>query len=220
LTTSSMGKLTLPKSPERLFISMERNCTFSLNELKHIERYKLASLFARGKILDMACGSGYGSWILADKGNVTAIDRNADAIKFAKQHNDHEDIEFIEGLIETYVPKERFTTIVCLETFEHLSCVPGFEMLEKFRDWLDPDGQLILSTPMLRYKNGEPYVTNPHHLNEMARQPLLNQFEYVFQGMQITYFHQDNLVFRPLSEEHTGFLIAVVRNCVKRRPNT
>ena len=50
---------------------------------EHIERYKFAARFVQGKVLDIACGTGYGSEMLAESGaeEVWAGDIESQVIK-------------------------------------------------------------------------------------------------------------------------------------------
>lgn len=54
----------------------------------HIRRYEFAANRLRGrKVLDLACGCGYGSWILHGAGNnVWGIDISREAIDYAEKH--------------------------------------------------------------------------------------------------------------------------------------
>lgn len=63
----------------------------TLEEIRrdHTQRYLFASqrIPSRAKVLDLACGCGYGSWILHSVGlEVTGADISSEAISFAEQH--------------------------------------------------------------------------------------------------------------------------------------
>ena len=62
-----------------------------------------------------------------------------------------------------------FDASVTIETFEHLDKTSGKKFLENIAKWTKPGGIVFISSPMLRYKDGKPYVTNPFHINEMPR---------------------------------------------------
>lgn len=91
----------------------------------HVARYEfVASRLPPGsRVLDIACGVGYGARILAAAGHrVTAVDASAEAIAFARQHYAHPHIEFVAATAESFriAPDERFDAVVCFETIEHL----------------------------------------------------------------------------------------------------
>src|SRR4051794_25457248 len=50
------------------------------NDLEHLSRYEwAASLITGGVVLDAACGTGYGSAMLATRGDVKALDKDEEA---------------------------------------------------------------------------------------------------------------------------------------------
>ncbi len=52
---------------------------------EHLQRYKYALKRCKGRILDLGCGTGYGTKMLYDKGNeVFGIDISQAAINYAK----------------------------------------------------------------------------------------------------------------------------------------
>ena len=85
----------------------------------HLQRYFFAANRIRQrKVLDLACGCGYGSWILHGAGNeVTGVDIEAEAIAYAKR--------YYQG--PTYLcqageeTKGEFDALVTFETLEHLA---------------------------------------------------------------------------------------------------
>lgn len=79
---------------ERLIPEFTKCSTETEMFKEHIERYKFASQFVENKIvLDIACGVGYGSKLLAEKANrVFGCDISDDAIKYAKSHYSKENI--------------------------------------------------------------------------------------------------------------------------------
>ena len=85
----------------------------------HVRRYELASRYASGRVLDAACGCGYGSKILLESAQlVVGVDLSAQAIHWAEEH--FQGPCFIQGRIEDEPWTGRFETVVSLETIEHL----------------------------------------------------------------------------------------------------
>jgi SAM-dependent methyltransferase len=92
-----------------------------LDEIRkdHLNRYYFAAarLPKGSKVLDVACGCGYGSWILHAAGmNVTAVDISEEAIAYAKENYPGPEYlcqkaEDIEG---------QWDAVVSFETLEHL----------------------------------------------------------------------------------------------------
>lgn len=87
-----------------------------------IERYMYVRQFVYGRVLDIASGVGYGSYLMAknpDVKRITAVDRSEQAIKNAKENFAKENINFILGSPE--MVNDEFDVLVSLETIEHLS---------------------------------------------------------------------------------------------------
>lgn len=116
----------------------------------HVERYKWAAQYlkAGSRVLDLACGVGYGASILAAAGHtVVAVDRSQEAIDYARLHYARASVTFMCSTAELYDPRQNpvmnsFDAIVSFETIEHLRHPEP--ILEKWRD-LAP--LLIASVP-------------------------------------------------------------------------
>lgn len=207
----SLHKLLKYFSPERIYLDDE----IDDNKERHISRYKFSLNFLEKnfKVLDCACGSGYGSELLSEQvSHVTGIDLSQNAIVYGKKHHKRDNINFIQQDIkELNFDKNSFDAIVSFETIEHIPKDVCIKYITHMKEWVSPGGVIILSSPMLRYKNGKPYVTNPYHINEMPKNELLEIFSEVFSDFILHYYHQKQDVFLPLSKEHTGFMILVAR---------
>jgi SAM-dependent methyltransferase len=93
----------------------------SLDEIRsdHIARYRFAKDYVSGRVLDAACGCGYGSKLLLEKASsVVGIDASQEAIDWANEH--FKGPHFIQGRIEEAPWIGEFETIVSLETLEHI----------------------------------------------------------------------------------------------------
>ena len=91
----------------------------------HVARYEWAArqLKPASRVLDLACGVGYGAKILADAGHaVAAVDRDEEAIAFAKEHYAHERVNYHCGTADWTAGFEAdaFDAVVCFETIEHI----------------------------------------------------------------------------------------------------
>ncbi len=201
-------------SPERLYISEAKNITDDNTE-RHLARYKFALNFIKkdGYCLDCACGSGYGSRILNGRASkVLGVDLSYEAISFAQKNNTLNGIEFKQSDLDNLEFEDAtFDTIVSIETLEHVPNNVFLKFLENIEKWLKKGGIFIGSSPMLRYKDGKPYITNPYHINEMSKSDFINAIELKLKNFQIHYYYQDQDIFLPLCEEHTGFCVIVAR---------
>ena len=211
----SFHELAAYLSPEHLFIELSEQSSRSENEQRHIHRYKFASNFIRpkDKVLDAACGSGYGTAILSENGaNVLGIDLNDKVVEFAKLHNSQNSVNFmVEDIAALDFPDASFDAIVTIETLEHLPHSTCKEYLCNIASWIKPKGIFVASSPMLRYRDGKPYVTSPYHVNEMPKDELLAMFEACLPGFVFQWYYQDETRFLPLLDENTGFCILIAR---------
>lgn len=85
----------------------------------HLARYYFASISAYGRILDAACGCGYGSLLLSEGGReVVGVDVSGEAISWANAY--FPGPLFICRRIEDSPWEGQFDTVVSLETIEHV----------------------------------------------------------------------------------------------------
>src|SRR5690606_26523042 len=92
--------------------------------LEHIARYQFAIPYAKGRVLDFACGSGFGSQIIAKAqkkqlDEIVAIDNDADIINYARGHHYHPLINFRkEHAADPLLPQKLglFDLIISYET--------------------------------------------------------------------------------------------------------
>lgn len=139
--------------------------------LEHMARYNFASKFVRGmKVLDIACGTGYGSNILFNSGGkvVYGCDISSDAIEYAKKKYEKESINF-ETMSATNLdfPDNEFDCVISFETIEHIS---DYKLaLSEFHRVLKNNGILIISTPNKDISSkGKEKPSNPFHFNEFT----------------------------------------------------
>jgi ubiquinone/menaquinone biosynthesis C-methylase UbiE len=155
-------------SVERLHFTSGAMEYHAVHAAEHISRYAFAAPLCAGKrVLDVACGEGYGTFILAGEGaaEVVGVDIAEDAIAVARQRFARDRVEFLAGdalhLPAVLGQRAPFDVIVSFETIEHLSDPDRF--LNGIRRMLVPGGVIILSCPndALERANGN---TNPFHL--------------------------------------------------------
>ncbi len=130
----------------------------------HLQRYEFAARHARsGRALDMACGVGYGSRLLADHAelDVLGVDLDAAAIAYAATRYGGPRTRFEQRDAQAFSDPAGFDTVVSLETIEH---VPDPVLLiERLVAAVRPGGVLIASVPTT------PSVdVNPHHLHDFT----------------------------------------------------
>jgi 2-polyprenyl-3-methyl-5-hydroxy-6-metoxy-1,4-benzoquinol methylase len=133
---------------------------------RHLAVYEwLADRCAGLEVVDMACGEGYGTDVLAGKATrVTGVDANPEAHEHARLKYTRPGVRFVRELVEGY--GEPCDAIVFLQTIEHVED-PG-ALLDRFRELLRPDGTAYVSTPnvLTLAPPGAKRSDNPWHLRE------------------------------------------------------
>jgi SAM-dependent methyltransferase len=152
----------------------------------HVERYRFAARQARpGRLLDLACGVGYGTRLLADEaeGVVEAlgVDVSPDAVRYAAGRYGGGAVRFARGDGVGFADAAGFDTIVSLETIEHVED-PG-ALVRHLAGLLRPGGVFVASVPTT------PSVdVNPHHRHDFSEK----SFRRLFDGLGL----HEQAVFR------------------------
>ncbi len=113
-----LKRLWLPASFRNKDRTRQYGSRLSKIRLDHVARYEFAASRLKGKkVLDLACGCGYGSWILKQAGNeVTGVDIEPEAIRYAKANYQGPSYLCQKGE-ET---AGHWDALVSFETLEHL----------------------------------------------------------------------------------------------------
>ncbi|MEP6768398.1 MAG: methyltransferase domain-containing protein [Acidobacteriota bacterium] len=132
---------------------------------EHWHRYLWVLSRAKDKtVLDLACGSGYGSWLLAGVARrVHGVDRDEASIAQAKTRFVRDNLTYEAGDAETY-QGDPVDLVVSFETIEHLENPE--RLLEVIRRNLLPDGIALISTPNRKTYSEETGYSNPFHTRE------------------------------------------------------
>jgi SAM-dependent methyltransferase len=139
---------------------------------RHLAVYEwIAERVAGGSVIDMACGEGYGSAVLAGRAaNVVGVDANPDAHEHARLRYSRPGLSFARGMVENWRPPGEdpagADAVVFLQTIEHVQD-PG-AVLRHFRSLLGPGGAAYISTPNLLTlaPEGAEKSGNPWHIKE------------------------------------------------------
>lgn len=143
----------------------------------HLERYHFACKYLLpGRTLDIACGAGYGTWLLAECSHhpCTGADISPEAIAYATNRYVHPNVHFVRQELLQF-DETGFTNIVSLETIEH---IPHPERVAAhLHRLLLPGGRLIVSAPVTPSTDG-----NPFHVNDFTERSFRKLF--VDQGFE------------------------------------
>ena len=147
------GERTLPDVPEE-------NYWFQ----RHLVVYRWIAERARGRrVVDLACGEGYGSAELArTAASVDGVDANPEAFEHARAK--YPQVAFERNMVELW--DGDVDCAVFLQTIEHVPDPDG--VLEHIRELIGPDGVAYVSTPnvLTLAPKGEERSGNPWHVRE------------------------------------------------------
>ena len=88
----------------------------------HLARYEWAAKLLQGaRVVDLACGIGYGTQLLAENGCAAiGIDRDEETIEYANKHYKHAGNKFYSADVTNGVKLPEMDAAVCFETIEHI----------------------------------------------------------------------------------------------------
>jgi SAM-dependent methyltransferase len=152
---------------------------------EHLARYRFAAQLAPSRrVLDAACGEGYGSRILADAGAASVVGVDVDERTIEHARTRYAGPEFqVADVASLPFEDGSFDLIVSFETIEH---VPQPEnVLAEWRRVLAADGLLVVSTP-----NKHQYlVENEFHEEEFTHEEFVSLLEGLFPSVQLILQH-------------------------------
>lgn len=137
---------------------------------EHLARYLFAArLSRRRRVLDLACGSGYGSAELARQAEcVTAVDIAPDAVLASRnEYANQKNIRWSVGDAQVLPFRDQaFDLVVAFEVIEHLR--DQVVMVAEAKRVLAPGGQLVVSTPnrLFYTESRNTAGPNPFHTRE------------------------------------------------------
>jgi len=151
------GERTLPDVPEENYWYR-----------RHLAVYRwIAERCAGLRVVDMACGEGYGSAVLAERAaEVTGVDANPEAHEHARLRYSAPGLRFERGLVEEWDDSAPPDAIVFLQTIEHVT--EPAALLARFAQLLAPGGVAYVSTPnrLTLAPPGAERSGNPWHVRE------------------------------------------------------
>lgn len=155
---------------ERIFITKQAmlDAEAAILSSEHLRRYGAIRRFCYGQTLDLACGCGYGSYLLSanpDVERVVAVDMSSESIEWAKKEFSSPKIEYCQSTIENI--QGQYDTLVCLETIEHIKDINFIPNLVE-RCKID---NVIISFPDKKTTH-----YNPYHFHDLVKQDVIDLF--------------------------------------------
>ena len=155
---------------------------------EHLHRYHEAAKEVRRTdcLLDLACGTGFGTNLLAEHtdGMVIGGDLAPSAIEESREHWSRANLEFrvLDGVAIAF-EDSHFDKLVSFETIEHTTKYR--EMLAEFSRVLKPGGSAFISTPNFPINSPRGLATNPYHTQEFEYDELLGVLSEAFDTVRI-----------------------------------
>ena len=136
-------------------------------------------------VLDVACGEGYGSHLLATSARaVEGVDIDSGTVSHATERYRAPNLKFqCADVLALPFNDAHFDRVVCFETLEHLHDHEG--LVNELKRVLKPEGLLILSSPNKASSSDEDAHDNPFHCKELYRDELEALLERHFQNYRL-----------------------------------
>src|SRR5690349_3737319 len=165
------------------FIPLE-NLMKDETAFEHLHRYHAVRELVKDKVvLDIACGEGFGSAILAASARqIIGLDIDSEVVKYAREkYGEMKNIEFLVGHAENIpLPDLSIDVAVSYETIEHLDQASQEKFLQELKRVLKKDGKLVISTPDKANYTDRYAYTNKFHLKEFTSEEFLDFLKKYF----------------------------------------
>jgi 2-polyprenyl-3-methyl-5-hydroxy-6-metoxy-1,4-benzoquinol methylase len=133
------------------------------------------------EVVDMACGEGYGTDVLARRARrVTGVDANPEAHEHAKAKYSRPGVSFVRDLIETYIQPS--DAVVFLQTIEHVK--EPEKVLAHFKA-MAPVAYVSTPNVLTLAPEGAEKSDNPWHLREYRAQEFRALCESVYEQVDL-----------------------------------
>jgi 2-polyprenyl-3-methyl-5-hydroxy-6-metoxy-1,4-benzoquinol methylase len=171
-------------------LEFDKNKYIAIEGAIHLSRYSIVKTICKGKrILDIACGEGYGSYLLSQWGaeEVVGIDISQEAIEKANKHFKLDNINFYKmdaGNLNK-IEDASFDLIVSFETIEHLKN-PGKFLKEVVRV-ATKNAIIVISCPNDYFYYPDVKQYNPYHTKKYTFEDFVEMTESIL-GKNVNYF--------------------------------
>jgi len=134
----------------------------------HLARYSVVADLCEGKtVLDIACGEGYGAYLMATRWGAAAVDAydiSKEALEAAQERFSNPKIQWRHGDADQMTVSDfprKYDVIISLETIEHINNPAKF--IATLARLLKPGGLLCVSCPNDSWYYGEGLTYNRYH---------------------------------------------------------
>ena len=134
------------------------------------------------KVLDAACGTGYGTSIIAVTNQVIGLDSSEDAIEEARKNYPKLDFRLFNLLLDGF--RVGFDAVVSIETIEHFSLDNIKIYLSNIKRLLVSRGTFVVSTPYCKESGPSPITKQHlHEFNLTDLEMTLNDAGFIVQAI-------------------------------------
>lgn len=127
-------------------------------------------MLAKGVVVDVACGCGYGSYLLAtnpDVELVIGLDSDSQIISYAENEYKNDKTEFYLAQLETWTANQKIDMLISVETIEHIEDIA---ILPNFVN------RNHINHVILTYPSKKTTHYNKYHHHDFRLQDILDMF--------------------------------------------
>lgn len=207
------GERVIPDKAEKGFARVN----FARHRAAHL--YAIRKIRGAQRVLDVGCGTGYGSAMVASRGReVVGIDVSEEAVAFARAKHRQDNVEFVAmPATELDFPNASFNAAYSIQVIEHVEDIET--QLSEVVRILRPGGSFVVATPnRLTYSpNG---LHNIFHVREYDPEELRALLSSFFREVEITGLHAGlDLALRPEVQDYEfGARVKALRNALSDAP--
>lgn len=141
---------------------------------------KIVSLVDEGeKVLDVGCGDGLVSSLLAEKADVHGVDMDSKAIELAKEKTDKDILFQKADALDLPVEDKSFDVVTLVDVIEHVK--DSDELISGCKELLKKEGRILVSTPLKQSKE----FHDEHHEREYTEKELTTLLWRHFSGVKV-----------------------------------
>lgn len=186
---------------ERLVITSWETAKSSraLTSMAHLQRYEWVLTYLKGlSCLDAGCGSGYGTYYLAQNGvgQILGVDVSSPAIRYAQEHYTHESLAFLRmDICALGFELGSLDAVISFDVLEHLDEERQHRFLSESARAVSEGGIAVLGCPNATVSTRR----NPHHPRELSSQDFEDILKVYYKSVRL--FGQDLVINGVRQEE-------------------
>jgi 2-polyprenyl-3-methyl-5-hydroxy-6-metoxy-1,4-benzoquinol methylase len=195
----------LQYEPERAEFSLCRMCPEGSVDFQRYLR-ALDIIEPKDLVLDIACGAGFGSNLMAEKALfVIGGDYNHNVIEHCRTNFSKPNLAYeVADITSLSYAEEYFDAVVSMETIEHVN---EKLFIDSIRRVLKPGGKLVLSTPQNNYG----FCLTPWHVREYSLRQIKELLEPHFNVDKV--LGMTSASINELSQEGDRMLVFARKKC-------